>query len=70
MPSLDYTSQVVGHLYAMVTLSIARSRADAIVASDLRVKAYEYCTQAAHIHEVLYAVSPSHKRFTLVDCTC
>lgn len=66
VPAFDYTPRVVSHLHAMATLSTARSRADAIVAADLRLKASEYRAQAARIREVLDAAGLSHERLTPV----
>lgn len=52
-PEMELTPRGVAHLHAVAALSQSRSRAAAIVAADLRVKAGEYRAQAARIREIL-----------------
>ncbi|OAY76124.1 AUGMIN subunit 1 [Ananas comosus] len=52
-PEMELTPRGVAHLHAVAALSQSRSRAAAIVAADLRLKAGEYRAQAARIREIL-----------------
>lgn len=53
VPEFDYTPRSIAHLHALASASQAKSQAASIVASDLRLKASEYRSQAVRIREIL-----------------
>ncbi|XXG58174.1 hypothetical protein AAC387_Pa04g0553 [Persea americana] len=53
VPAFEYTPRSMAHLHALATASKAKTRAASIVASDLRLKASDYRSQAVRIREIL-----------------
>ncbi|XP_024032668.1 AUGMIN subunit 1-like, partial [Morus notabilis] len=53
VPQFEYTPRSVAYLHNLATLSQAKTQASKILASDFRLKASEYRSQAARIREIL-----------------
>ncbi|XP_072970170.1 AUGMIN subunit 1 [Typha angustifolia] len=64
VPEFAYTPRVISHLHSLSSLSLARSRASAIVAADLRLKALEFRAQAARIREILDRIGLSRENLS------
>lgn len=56
VPDFEYTPRSVAYLRNLATLSQAQTQASKILASDFRLKASEYRSQAARIREILESV--------------
>lgn len=52
IPEVEYTASAVAHLHTMARVSLARTQAAQVIASDLWEKAAEYRTQAARFREI------------------
>ncbi|KAM5578042.1 AUGMIN subunit 1 [Rosa sericea] len=56
VPDFEYTPRSVAYLRNLATLSQSQTQASKILASDFRLKASEYRSQAARIREILESV--------------
>ncbi|RWR91449.1 HAUS augmin-like protein complex subunit 1 [Cinnamomum micranthum f. kanehirae] len=64
VPSFEYTPRSITRLHALATASKANTRAANIIASDLRLKASDYRSQAVRIREILENVELALERLS------